>query len=203
MIYFISDLHLGHSRIAELCHRPFESVEKMDSVLIENWSRRVKKCDTVYIVGDIVWDKRRVDMYMERLSGKKILIYGNHDSDWARRAEVRRHFEDVVQYLEIHHCGHPITLCHYPMLEWRGSRDPLGRKVGYHIHGHIHNRVSDEYRALYTHPCAFNAGVDINDFKPVTLSELIENNLRFKLAVLPPAERERLILNTQILTQSP
>ena len=184
MIYFTSDLHLGHGRIIELCSRPFADVDEMDEALIANWNRRVKKNDTVYLLGDAVWDKRKVDYYMDRLSGKKVLIRGNHDHTWARREEFSRHFESVTQYLEINHHGHHMTLCHYPLLEWRESREPLGSKVGYLIHGHIHNRISDEYLPLYTHPCALNAGVDLNGYEPVTFPELVENNLRFKLSAL-------------------
>ncbi|MBQ8529043.1 MAG: metallophosphoesterase family protein [Clostridia bacterium] len=200
MIYFTSDLHLGHERIIELCQRPFESVEEMDEALIENWNRRVKRNDTVYILGDLLWDKKRVDYYLERLLGKKILIRGNHDSTWAKREESLCHFESILQYLEISHHGHSVTMCHYPMLEWKASREPLGKKVGYHVHGHIHNRISSEYDPLYTHPCALNAGVDVNGYKPVTFSELVENNLKFKLSALTSEEdRAHLLEASSIL----
>ena len=144
MTYFTSDLHFGHGNIIKLCNRPFADVESMDSALIENWNKKVKKNDTVYVLGDIVWDKKLVGYYMERLAGTKILIAGNHDSTWVRRDECKAYFEKTLPYLEAHLNGHPITMCHYPMLEWASSREELGRKLGYHIHGHIHNRISEE-----------------------------------------------------------
>ena len=85
MVYFTSDLHLGHSNIISLCNRPFVNIEEMDKVLIENWNRKVKKNDTVYVMGDIVWDKKKVAYYMEQLTGRKILVIGNHDSHWAKK----------------------------------------------------------------------------------------------------------------------
>lgn len=194
MTYFISDLHLGHERIIKLCNRPFGSVTEMDEALIEGWNKKVKKNDTVYVLGDVVWDKNKVVEYMRRLSGKKILVAGNHDKPWVRREECLGCFDSVVQYLEISLEGHPITMCHYPMLEWRSSREDEPRKLGYHIHGHIHNRISEEYRALYMQFNALNAGVDVNGYTPATFGELVENNMRFKLAALSSDEdREKLL----------
>ena len=194
MTLFTSDLHFGHKNIVDLCRRPFADVEEMDASLIENWNRKVKKNDVVYLIGDVVWDKKKVAYYMEQLSGKKILIAGNHDSTWIKREECRKHFEEIVPYLEVHLNGHPITMCHYPMLEWRSSREESKRKLGYLIHGHIHNRIADEYRQLFLQFNAFNAGIDVNAFAPVTFDELVENNLRFKLNALSSREdREQLL----------
>lgn len=188
MTYYISDLHFGHGNIVRLCGRPYADVEQMDAALIENWNRRVKKNDVVYLLGDVVWDKKKVAYYMEQLAGKKILIAGNHDADWVKREACRAHFEAVMPYLETHLEGHPITMCHYPLLEWRDSREDTPRKLGYHIHGHIHNRISEEYRQMYLRVHALNAGVDINGFMPVTFRELLENNMKFKLAALTSEE---------------
>ena len=123
MILFASDLHFGHKNIVDLCKRPFVDVDEMDAVLIERWNRKVKKNDIVYLTGDVVWDKKKVAYYMEQLSGKKILVAGNHDSTWIKREECQKYFEEIVPYLEVHLNGHPITMCHYPMLEWRSSRE--------------------------------------------------------------------------------
>ena len=51
MIFFTSDLHLGHENCIRLCNRPFSSIEEMDETLIENWNRKVTGKDTVYILG--------------------------------------------------------------------------------------------------------------------------------------------------------
>ena len=194
MVLFISDLHLGHKNILDLCHRPFSDIDEMDRAIIENWNKKVKKNDVVYLLGDVVWDKKKVGFYMEQLSGKKILVTGNHDATWVKKEECRTYFEDVASYLEVHLNGHPITMCHYPLLEWHSSREETRRKLGYLIHGHIHNRISDEYRQLFLQHNALNAGVDVNGFAPCTFDELVENNLRFKLTALSSREdREYLI----------
>ena len=55
MLYFTADLHLGHANIIRHCGRPFASVEDMDRCLIDNWNRRVRPEDTVYILGDLMF----------------------------------------------------------------------------------------------------------------------------------------------------
>ena len=194
MVYLTSDLHLGHERILLHCKRPFADIEEMDEAIITNWNKRVRRCDTVYILGDVVWDKKKVTAYMERLAGKKILITGNHDAPWARKEAFRPLFEEVVPYLETHLNGFPVTLCHYPMLEWKGSREDPPHRIGFHVHGHIHNRVAEEYIPLYRQFNALNAGMDINGFRPVTFQELLENNRAFKLACLEREEDRAFLL---------
>ena len=55
MFYYVSDLHFGHKNILEMCKRPFSSIEEMDEQLVENWNKRVKKNDRVYILGDLIY----------------------------------------------------------------------------------------------------------------------------------------------------
>ena len=59
MIFFTSDLHLGHENCIRLCNRPFSSIEEMDETLIENWNHKVTGKDTVYILGDLIYRRRR------------------------------------------------------------------------------------------------------------------------------------------------
>lgn len=184
MIYFIADLHLGHDNIIELCNRPFSTIEEMDETIINNWNKKIHKNDTIYILGDMIWEDADPTKYLSQLEGKKILIIGNHDIKWLNKGDYSSYFEKIV-YMDlipagISPNGHTITLCHYPMLEWQGSRKIGSRKEGYHIYGHIHARVSKEYQSLYQNNNAYNAGVDINNFTPVTIEELKINNELFK-----------------------
>lgn len=182
MDYYTSDLHLGHENI--LKHRPmFETIEEMNEVLIDNWNKKVKNDDIIYIVGDFSFrSKTPVEDFLERLKGKKHLILGNHDSCWLKKSK----YETLSQYFEsICHMNVfniskkkkiQATLCHYPMLEWNESRY-ASNVVSYLIHGHIHNNKDDVYDYIKEHqPTALNCGVDVNNFEPVTLEELIENN---------------------------
>ncbi|MDE6028754.1 MAG: metallophosphoesterase family protein [Clostridiales bacterium] len=198
MIYFTSDLHLGHKNCIEFCSRPFGSVEEMDEALIANWNERVCAGDTVYIVGDLVWESSDPIKYLSRLKGKKILVAGNHDYKWLKRygmavarkdgsvefCDYAEYFIKIAQYVETTVDGVTVTLCHYPMLEWKASRKLGSKKLGYLIHGHIHNSRDKKYAPLWQLPHALNAGVDVNGYVPVTFDELLQNNAAFKRLAL-------------------
>ncbi len=180
MIYFIADLHLGHKNIIGLANRPFSSVERMDELLLYNWNKKVKGNDTVYILGDLICKSDNPERYLSKLKGKKVLIVGNHDNGWLENID-RSNFLKIEPLIEQSLENRMITMCHYPMLEWRASRKELScTKLGYLIHGHIHQRFERRYLDLFLSPNALNAGVDVNNFEPVTFSELEENNARFK-----------------------
>ena len=79
---------------------------------------------------------------------------------------------------------HSITLCHYPMMTFNHCMR------AFMIHGHIHgNTNADYWPYLQSHERILNASVEVNNFEPVTFSELVENNRIFK-ASHPPALAE-------------
>ena len=97
MNYYISDLHFGHKNIIAFDNRPFKTVEEMDEVLISNWNQTVSEGDHVYILGDLCWGKAKDwPAVLERLSGNKHLIRGNHDIPLPMQPAVRRYFADVT-----------------------------------------------------------------------------------------------------------
>ena len=177
MIFFTADLHLGHANIIKHCGRPFSSVEEMDEHLISAWNSRVRSSDTVYIIGDLIFRSRASpDSYLSRLRGKKHLILGNHDKDWIKKTDMSQHFILVERFAEISNGQHKITLCHYPLMSWKHIS-----KGSYMIHGHIHNNRDAIYFSLMKEmPNILNAGVEINDYRPVEFDELAKNNEMFK-----------------------
>lgn len=179
LIYYTSDLHLGHANVIRHCDRPFADADEMDAALIKNWNDRVHRNDTVYIVGDFLFRaKRPAEEYLYVLKGKKHLIVGNHDKYWMKKVDLSTWFESVSPLLFVTDSGRTATLCHYPMMTWPG----MG-KGGFMVYGHIHNNTDADYWPLIaSRDLMLNAGADINGFAPVTLDEMIENNRRFKEA---------------------
>lgn len=176
MIYYTSDLHLGHANVIRHRNRPFSSVEEMDAVLISNWNKKVHKNDTVYIVGDFIFrNTLPTEQYLVQLKGKKHLIVGNHDKQWMKQIDSVQFFESISPMLTIHDCEYLVTLCHYPLMTWPGGKD------AYMVFGHIHNnRDLDFWPLIAAKDHMLNAGVDVNGFAPVSLDEMKVNNKSFK-----------------------
>lgn len=176
MIYYISDIHFGHRNVIGMDNRPFETIEEMDEILIHRWNERVIDEDDVYIVGDFAYrNGRTADWYLKRLKGRKHLIIGNHDLATLRNAKSMELFASVEKMNMVIDNGRMVSLCHYPVAEWNGKRHG-----GFHVHGHIHCRRDDVYEFMSRFDRALNAGCMINGYRPATLDELIQNNLRFR-----------------------
>lgn len=178
MIYYIGDMHLGHKNVIEYDGRPFESVEKMDAVLIENWNRVVKDIDDVYIIGDFVYrSSHEASYYLKQLKGRKHLIIGNHDLKTIEDKYACACFESMERMGYIKDENRDIVMCHYPIAEWNGKQ--RNKNAAYHVYSHIHNRNDVVYDFMRQQKGALNAGCMINNYMPVTLSQLIENNQEY------------------------
>lgn len=176
MNYYIADPHFGHSNIIRLNHRPFNSVEEMDEILIKNWNERVKDTDVVYIIGDFSFKSVTNPIkVLKRLKGQKVLIEGNHDCKNLKNIEFRNCFSEICSIKEIYDGGKRVIMCHYPLVEWNGYF-----RGSYLVYGHIHNNtINDAFKIMKNIPNALNAGVDITNYYPVTIDELIECNKIF------------------------
>jgi len=175
MIYFTADTHFGHANVVWMCERPYPDVDAMNEAMIAAWNERVHGSDTVYIVGDMFFRCADPESILKRLKGKKRLIVGNHDGSWMGKVDLERYFLSVDHLLEISDGARALTLCHYPMLTWKHA------KRSYMIHGHIHaDTRADFWPLICCRDNVLNAGVDVNDYRPVTFDELMENNRRFK-----------------------
>lgn len=167
MIYFTSDLHLGHENILRFANRPFDSVKEMNRTLIANYNALVREEDTVYILGDLTYriPLTEAETLIAKLNGRKHLIKGNHDKNYDKSL-----FEEVVDYKQIHeYCRH-FTLMHYPMLEWAKMR--CGSIM---LHGHIHNIGIDyNMECKKNNILRYDVGVDANNFYPVAITTILD-----------------------------
>lgn len=190
MIYYISDLHFGHKNIIKMDGRPFSSIEEMDEHLIQLWNERLTDEDDIYIVGDFAFrNGNTAAWYLGRLKGRKHLVIGNHDRLTIQDRKAMEFFSSVEKMESVIDNGRKVSLCHFPVAEWNGKR-----RGGYHVYGHLHGRRDEVYEFMSRFDRALNAGCMINGYRPVTLGELIENNLRFRSEsggiMIPQAERD-------------
>ena len=172
MIFYTADLHLGHENIISYCNRPFSSVGEMNETIVSYWNAVVRPEDEVYILGDVLFKINSTSpLYLDRMNGKKHLIIGNHDKRNLKIDRFRALFDSIDNYLELTGDGRRVILFHYPIVEWDGYY-----RGYYHLYGHIHNNDNEANRIMQAVPNAFNAGVDLNDFTPQTLTQLICRN---------------------------
>ena len=178
MIFYTSDWHIIHKKIIRLTNRPFLSVDEMTHEMIRRYHACVSDTDTCYFLGDIFVAPRDgkthgEEAILEQLSGRKVLILGNHDDDLVRRIDLSKYFERVEECLNIVDDGHPVTLCHYPLAD-----APALREGGFMIHGHLHNNPLPGGEKWPDR--MLNACVEVNRYAPATLEQLIQNNRLFR-----------------------
>lgn len=165
MKYYTSDLHFDHGNIIAYESRPWDTVEEMNEGLIANINERVGGNDELYILGDFTLRSQhnRIVELREAIKCKHVhLIVGNHDY-FAKNAWAKDLFETITPYKEIYDGNQKLILCHFPILSWnRMSENSI------HLYGHVHSRP----RLQHPHPHAYNVGVDVNDYYPVTLEEI-------------------------------
>jgi calcineurin-like phosphoesterase family protein len=156
--FFTADHHFGHAGIIGMCSRPFADVEHMDRAMIEAWNEVVQPSDTVWHLGDFAYrcDQKRKRAILSRLHGNKHLIAGNHDDADTRSMA----WGSVSQMKDINIDGQRIFLCHYGMRTW-----PSAHRGALHLYGHSHGSLPGNAQCL-------DVGVDVWNFRPVTLPEI-------------------------------
>lgn len=190
MIYYTADLHLGHSRVIEMDNRPFADVDEMDEALICLWNERITAADDVYIVGDFAYrNSRTAAWYLRRLKGRKHLVIGNHDRVTLRDQQAMECFASADKMMLIPDNKRSVSLCHFPLAEWNGMY-----RGSYHVFAHVHGIWNDAHQFMSRNDHALNAGCMLNGYRPVTLDELIENNLRFRQKMVERQEAARMTI---------
>ena len=181
MIYLTADLHLGHANVIKHCGRPFAATAEMDAALTKNWNEVVHKNDDVYILGDFTMKPAEVAHdYLSALKGRKFFIRGNHDRFLDRIDSFGNHFEWVKDYYVLNYGDRRIVMFHYPITEWYGFF-----RGSIHAYGHVHNSVVSTAR-IDDSVLAFNVGVDCNNFRPVSIKDIIAKaDVRLKSAPQP------------------
>jgi len=166
-IFFTSDTHFGHGGALGLYRRPFASVAAMNEAIVARWNETVGPDDEVWHLGDFALRQRPavVAELLGRLHGRKYLITGNNDPPGTTQLDG---WKSVQPYIEIETEGKSLVLCHYPFRTWHG----MG-KGWINLHGHCHGRLRPQ-------PWQFDVGVDVWEFRPVTLGEILPGGYRAK-----------------------
>lgn len=178
-VFFTSDLHFRHGNIIKYCKRPFETVQEQTEKLIENWNKTVPDTAIVFILGDFAFaTKNQWRGFLNRMTGKKYLILGNHDRHEDIPTEM---FEDVVDLAKVSikikdHEWKTFILSHRPILCWEGSNDE-----SIMLYGHVHTCTNPEVDETIDSELvklmpknSWDVGVDNNNYTPVSVHEVLE-----------------------------
>lgn len=170
MIWFSSDLHLGHNKEFIWKDRGFNSVQEMNETYINNWNKLINDEDDVYLLGDIcLGDKSNIE-YVKLLKGKIHLIRGNHDTD--ARIEIYKTLPNFVEILDakyIKYNKHHFYLTHYPCLTGNLEKESL-TQMTCNLYGHTHQKTKF-YQEM---PFMYNVGVDSHSGYPILLDDIIK-----------------------------
>ncbi|HWH17469.1 MAG TPA: metallophosphoesterase family protein [Allosphingosinicella sp.] len=158
-VFFTSDTHFGDHRALNIHKRPFASVAEMDAILLARWNEAVGAEDEVWHLGDFARRLADAAPLLERLNGRKHLVRGNNDP---AGIEAVHGWASVCDYYEMAHEGRSLVLCHYPFRSWNGQH-----RGAIDLHGHSHGRLKPL-------PRQYDVGVDVRNFRPVTLGRLLE-----------------------------
>lgn len=174
-LWFTSDLHFFHENIIRYCDRPWSNATEMTEGLIQNWNSVVGYDNDVFILGDLAMGGRgkaeRLAKILRRLSGRKYLVPGNHDTYVLGSEECLQEitvlppiFEIRVPDQEATKGRQKIVLCHYAMKVWNGSH-----KGTWQLYGHSHHSMPPDYNRLQ-----FDVGVDGKgyDYKPLSYDQV-------------------------------
>ncbi|HWL58949.1 MAG TPA: phosphoesterase [Paracoccus sp. (in: a-proteobacteria)] len=135
----------------------------MNAHLLAECRARVGPDDDLWILGDFTAgrasdaQRREVRTIYHALPGRKHLIRGNHDQDWVRDLP----WDSVAETADIVVDKRRLFLCHYPMITWPGARHQ-----GLELFGHVHQNWRGSRNSV-------DVGVDVWNFRPVTLPEIL------------------------------
>ena len=166
MIWFCSDLHLGHDKEFVWQARGFKSVDEMNRKIIENLNEVVMPEDDLYILGDLILGNiEEGKKLLRRIPGKVHVILGNHDSA-AKIAYYESLGWDCQWSLMTKMGGYTVVLSHWPTLTSNFDLKPLKREV-INFHGHTHqtsNFTDNQF-------CMYHVGMDSHNCYPVAFDD--------------------------------
>ena len=119
MIYYTSDLNIGHKNAIRFDNRPFADIDEMEREIISRWNRKVSDDDDIYILGDIFYHyKKDKAEFLRKLNGKLHLIVDNHDYEMLNTGAALDRFESVDNLKRIIDDERMVIICHFPIVSW-------------------------------------------------------------------------------------
>ena len=201
-IYYTSDSHFSHANIIKFTNRPFSTEREMNTKMLGEL-RAVEEAGARIIHGGDIGMAIR---FLHETYGPifqrpedHILIAGNHDR--VRRPDLReemsKNFGTIVGDEKSWLTNNIVVM---DVLETREVRVMVSHNpqenipdwIDYNVYGHVHNNLDHSMdwhitnygrpwvEWLATSPKHLNACVELTEFKPVWLADLIDINHAFQ-----------------------
>ena len=177
-VYFTADTHFTEERI--LPYRPrFSSKEEMDEYIISRWNEVVPEDGIVFHLGDFSETTvENITRITQRLNGHVFLIPGNHDQLIMSNARFHEWFAGSITCLEreklFQYKLYRIIMNHYPLLCY--AKAFSGQT--WQLFGHVHTGAAvpgdDTPRMQYLLPYQYDVGLENNDYRPISLRQVVE-----------------------------
>lgn len=165
-LFFTSDTHFGAERTLKLTRRPFKNVKEMDSFIISQWNKAVRKNDIVFHLGD--FGNYNI---LKKLNGKIILILGNYEQK-DMQTNFNNSFSLYKKYLKkqgfsaVFEKDYILDMPVFKEQVYLVHKPIECRRDMFNLFGHIHNfcKIKD---------FGLNVGTDNYNFKPANLEDII------------------------------
>ncbi len=172
-IYISSDLHFDHKRIHEYVPKRLgSSVEEMNEMLIKNFNSVVKPEDKLYLLGDIVFARKKslaesMHRTVARLNGEKFLVMGNHDEEFVDMPDYTKHFSWIKDRHLLRLDNKQFIMDHYPHYTWRKAH-----RGAIMLHGHSHGGIDKANRET----TRLDVGVDaeFSNYFPLSIDQILD-----------------------------
>lgn len=177
-VFFTADTHFTEDRI--LRYRPrFSSTEEMDEYIISRWNEVVPKDGIVFHLGDFSETNiENVTRISRRLNGHIFLIPGNHDHLFISNSYFQGWFAGHITCLEretiIQYKRDRIILNHYPLLCYAKAHSGNVWQLFGHVHTGSAMPGNDMSRMQYLLPYQYDVGMENNDYRPISLRQVME-----------------------------
>jgi len=181
VVWITSDTHYSHKNICRgvtnwrtkdgkipiESTRDFNTIEDMNSVIVDNINSKIGPDDTLIHLGDFSFGGfDKIGQFLDRLVCKNIhLVLGNHDHHIKNNREnIHDRFLSIQNYLEVNIGGADFVLSHYPLCSWNQLS-----KGAIQLHGHVHLPTNKKWG----NGKRLDVGVDGNNYQPYKLSEIV------------------------------
>jgi len=188
-IYFTADCHFDHANIIIYAKRPFlkkgdlidkrywtsegikgERCQLMNEELVKQWNKTVSEEDTVYHLGDFSFKGvKNAQKWEEKLNGKIIHIQGNHD----RNSGVKSYLVKGILVFS----NKVVLAQHHPPHD----NNEIPKECDFFICGHVHDKW--KHKIIGNIP-VINVGVDVWNYAPVSITELLKYYWKVKNNVI-------------------